>query len=109
MAELRDIASAALSTAVLATETIPLLGPASWARVETPAREWALYEMIVVGQVTYLTGAGSSGKSLMGQQLAACIAVGIAFLGLDVRQGVALYLTCEDDADELHRRPASAL
>ena len=102
--ELRALTFAGLATPSPTAETIPLLDPAAWAGAETPAREWALYEMILIGQVTYLTGAGSSGKSLMGQQLATCIAVGIPFLGLDVRQGVALYLTCEDDADELHRR-----
>ena len=102
--DLRALTFAGLSAPVPVADTIPLLDPAAWAGVETPAREWALYEMILVGQVTYLTGAGSAGKSLMGQQLATCIAVGIPFLGLDVRQGVALYLTCEDDEDELHRR-----
>src|SRR3546814_19737218 len=58
-------------------------------------------------QATYLTGPGSAGKSLLGQQLATCHALGRPFLGVDTRGGPALYITCEDDKDELHRRQAA--
>ena len=102
--ELRSLTAAALAVADAPAGLIPLLDPAASATVETPARVWALHEMILVGQVTYLTGAGATGKSLLGQQLATCIALGQPFMGLETRQGTAFYLTCEDDADELHRR-----
>lgn len=102
--ELRGLTTAALTVADAPAGLIPLLDPAAWATVETPARVWTLHEMILAGQVTYLTGAGATGKSLLGQQLATCIALGQQFMGLETRQGTALYLTCEDDADELHRR-----
>lgn len=75
---LRLLTVAALNPPV---ETIQLLDPSAWAREETPSRTWALHEMILVGQVTYLTGAGASGKSLLGQQLATCIATGMPSLG----------------------------
>jgi RecA-family ATPase len=52
------------------------------------------------------TGAGSSGKSLLGQQLATCMAAGRQCLGLDVSAGSSLYITCEDDEQELHWRQA---
>jgi RecA-family ATPase len=55
-------------------------------------------------QATLLTGKGGVGKSLLAQQLATRIALGLPFLGKETRQANALYLTCEDDADELHGR-----
>src|SRR3546814_7646302 len=58
-------------------------------------------------QATYLTGPGSAVKSLLGQQLSTCHALGRPFLGVDTRGGPALYITCEDDKDELHRRQAA--
>lgn len=83
---------------------LPLINPASWANVDVPERQWALPGWIPQGQATYLTGPGSAGKSLLSQQLATCIALGLPFLGIETTPANALYLTCEDDADELHRR-----
>ncbi len=81
-----------------------LIDPAAWHGADLPQREWALREWIPMGQATYLTGPGSAGKSLITQQLATCIALGRPFLGIETREARALYLTCEDDALELHRR-----
>jgi RecA-family ATPase len=83
---------------------LPLVDPASWHGVETPGREWAWHEYIPTRQATYLTGPGSAGKSLLAQQLCTCVAMGLPFLGVETRLGNAIYLTCEDDQDELHRR-----
>jgi RecA-family ATPase len=55
-------------------------------------------------EVTLFTGAGAVGKSLLGQQFATAIAAGTGTLGLQVRQAPAIYLTCEDDAEQLHWR-----
>jgi RecA-family ATPase len=89
---------------LLPVDLLPLIDLTAWIDEDPPARVWTLHEMILAGQVTYLTGAGATGKSLLGQQLATCIATNTQFLGLDVQQGTAIYVTCEDDADELHRR-----
>jgi RecA-family ATPase len=83
---------------------LPLLDPAAWHGQETPSREWAWNDYIPHRQATYLTGPGSAGKSLLTQQLCTAIALGLPFMGIDTRQAVAIYVTCEDDADELHRR-----
>jgi RecA-family ATPase len=56
------------------------------------------------GEVTMLYGAGSSGKSLLIQQLATALAVGVPTLGLFMGQAPTIYLTCEDDAAQLHWR-----
>ncbi|MAF62787.1 AAA family ATPase [Blastomonas sp. CCH5-A3] len=69
-----------------------------------PEREWLLKDFIPMHSATYLTGAGSSGKSLLGQQLCTAVASGLRFLGIEARACPALYVTCEDDVDELHRR-----
>lgn len=54
-----------------------------------------------------LTGDGGSGKSLLAQQLATCVAMGVPFMGVEARRQRALYLTCEDDMGELQRRQSA--
>src|SRR3546814_20709212 len=83
---------------------LPLLNPADWQEKDVPSREWAWADYIPHRQATYLTGPGSAGKSLLSQQLCTCIALGLPFMRKDTRQAVAIYVTCEDDADELPRR-----
>ena len=78
--------------------------PSAWQGVAVPPREWMVPDWVPLLSTTFLTGLGATGKSLMTQQLATCVAMGIKFLGLDVRQCRAAYITCEDDMDELHRR-----
>lgn len=81
-----------------------LIDPAAWDGIVAPPREWAVKGIMPWLQCSYLTGVGSVGKSLASQQIATCVAVGLPFLGVETRQAVAIYVTCEDDADELHRR-----
>ncbi|WP_171900165.1 AAA family ATPase [Blastomonas sp. RAC04] len=83
---------------------LPLIDTRNWQVTMTPEREWAVEGWLPHRQATYLTGAGSAGKSLLTQQLCTCIALGLPFMGVPTRQAVAVYVTCEDDADELHRR-----
>lgn len=81
-----------------------LLDAGDWDSTLPPLRKYIAAGWIASGQVTFMTGKGASGKSLLGQLLATCAAIGCPFLGLNVEQGVSLYVTCEDDAGELHRR-----
>lgn len=80
------------------------LNPVEWHGIEPPPREWMLQDWLPRRRAAYLTGAGGAGKSLLGQQLATCVAMGLPFLGVDTTQGPAIYLTAEDDAQELQRR-----
>lgn len=98
---LRSLAQAALKPRA---QLLPMFNLLQWAASEAPQRKWALKGLIPLRQATYLTGAGSAGKSLFSQQLCTCIALGLPFLGIETRQAVAIYVTCEDDEDELHRR-----
>lgn len=69
-----------------------------------PAREWAVEGLIPHRTVTLLSGDGGLGKSTLALQLACCTALGRPWLGRETRQGPVVYVSCEDDRAELHRR-----
>lgn len=69
-----------------------------------PAREWLVDGLVPSGTVTLLGGDGGTGKSLVALQLAVGTALGRAWLGLSVTPGRAVFISAEDDTDELHRR-----
>ena len=71
---------------------------------EPPARDWMVEGCFMKGTVGLVAGDGGIGKSLLMQQLATCAVLGRPWLGMHVKPGRALYLGCEDDGDELHRR-----
>lgn len=85
-------------------DTLNVFHPADWSGSQPPDRVWRWENFIPDMQATLITGAGASGKSLATQQMASCIAMGIAFLGVQTNPCPCLYITCEDDLDELHRR-----
>lgn len=85
-------------------QRLPFVSPGQWEGKKAPPRLWLWDDMIPVMRATLLTGDGGSGKSLFAQQLATCVALGLPFLGVPTRQQAALYVTCEDDLGELHRR-----
>lgn len=78
--------------------------PSDWSGQQAPHRRFLVPGWIVRGAAGLLSGQEGVGKSLLAQQLATCSAVGMNFLGLEPVQAPALYLTCEDPADELWRR-----
>jgi RecA-family ATPase len=70
-----------------------------------PERRWIVRDWIPAHGPSLLAGRGGAGKSLLGQQWASAISVGADFMGLRSTAPMqALYLNCEDPADELHRR-----
>ena len=71
---------------------------------EVPPRQWAVDNWIPSNTVTLFSGDGGTGKSLAATQLAVASVTDRAWLGLRTRPGPAIYLTAEDDLDELHRR-----
>ncbi|MGR3461298.1 MAG: AAA family ATPase [Roseovarius sp.] len=74
------------------------------------AREWLVPDRIPAKCVTLLGGDGGVGKSQVALQLAVAVVTGAPFLGLPIKRGPAIYLSAEDDDDELKRRliPACA-
>jgi len=83
---------------------LPTLDLAALASIKPVAKAFTVERIAPVAEVTLFTGPGSAGKSLFSQQLATCAAAGVDCLGLKVIGGPAVYLTCEDDADQLHWR-----
>lgn len=69
-----------------------------------PARKWLVDQLVPSGTVTLLGGDGGTGKSLLALQLAVASALGKSWIGQSVKPGHAVYVSAEDDQDELHRR-----
>lgn len=69
-----------------------------------PPREWHVDGLIPANQVTMLGGDGGVGKSLLALQLAVASAAGKKWIGHHPAQGPAMYISAEDDRDEMHRR-----
>lgn len=76
--------------------------------VELPPREWMVPDLIPHRTVSLLGGDGGTGKSLLALQLAIATATDAAWIGRTIlRPGPAVYISAEDERDELHRRMAS--
>jgi RecA-family ATPase len=69
-----------------------------------PTRRWIVPEFVPAETVTLLSGDGATGKSLLALQLAVAAALRRQWLGKSISGGRVLYISCEDDLDELHRR-----
>ncbi|MFC0812565.1 AAA family ATPase [Paracoccus panacisoli] len=71
-----------------------------------PQRQWLVHNMVPMKTVTLFGGDGGTGKSLLALQLAVSAATGRAWINEGVPKGRALFLSAEDDDDELHMRLA---
>src|SRR6185312_15062821 len=71
-----------------------------------PPRRWLVPDLIPDRTVTLCSGDGGVGKSLLVLQLGCAMATKTQWLGLDVEPGRTLYVSAEDDKDEIHRRVA---
>ena len=74
-----------------------------------PPREWLVEGLVPSKTVTLFSGDGGTGKSLLAHQLAVAVASGCGWLGNGVTPGRVIYLSAEDDDDELHRRTEDIL
>jgi RecA-family ATPase len=77
---------------------------ADWSAGDPPEREWLVDGLIPMGTVTFISGDGGVGKSLLGQQLVMAAALGARWCGRPVLQTGSIALFCEDKADEIRRR-----
>lgn len=69
-----------------------------------PPREWLVPDLVPAKTVTLFSGDGGTGKSLLALQLAIGVAADAGWIGQPVKQGRVIFLSAEDDDDELHRR-----
>ncbi len=72
-------------------------------------REWLVHGLIPQKTVTLFGGDGGTGKSLLALQLAVAVASEGGWLGKGTKAGPVIYMSAEDDDDELHRRLADIL
>lgn len=84
--------------------TLPLIDTNDWILNEPPDRDWVVDQWLARGRAALLVGEDGIGKSLLAQQLCTCVSWGKPFLGQPVEKGPTLYVTCEDEPDELWRR-----
>jgi RecA-family ATPase len=83
---------------------LPLINIRIWQGTEPKPREWLVTERIPARNVTLLTGQGGIGKTLLMQQLAVATVTARDWIGVVPEAGPVLFITAEDDEDELHFR-----
>ncbi|MCB9947107.1 MAG: AAA family ATPase [Rhodospirillaceae bacterium] len=76
----------------------------AWSRRPVPEREWAVEDLIPLGNVTMLSGIGGVGKTTLLLQLIVACATHGKWLGLPTRPARVVAVLCEDDERELVRR-----
>ncbi|SEE09079.1 AAA domain-containing protein [Rhizobiales bacterium GAS188] len=81
-----------------------IFAASSLAGSNAPPRLFHVDGLIPARTVTLLGGDGATGKSLLALQLAVATPLRSTWLGMPVAGGRSLFLTAEDDKDEVHRR-----
>jgi len=94
------------SDIAVAARPLACLDLVSLAVVEPQPKRFVIPSIAPAAEVTLFTGAGGVGKSLLAQQFATCVAAGVGTLGIELSSCASIYLTCEDDAEQLHWRQA---
>ena len=85
-------------------QVLKLKSFADWPDTAPPEREWLVEEVIPMGAVTFISGDGGLGKTLLGQQLVMAAALGAQWCGKSVTQTPSVAVFCEDSEEELRRR-----
>lgn len=80
------------------------INPGRWAGRKAPPRDWLIEGVCLRKTVCLFNGPGSAGKSLLMLQLQTAAALGIPWLGRDVKQCRSFGLYAEDPEDEVWRR-----
>jgi RecA-family ATPase len=83
---------------------LPLINIRAWHNLEPRPRRWLIEGCIPDRNVTLLTGQGGVGKTLIMQQLSVATVLGKDWLQLLPEPGPVLFITAEDDVDEMHFR-----
>ncbi|MFN3675608.1 MAG: AAA family ATPase [Sphingomonas pseudosanguinis] len=85
-------------------QPLALIDVGSLAGKPVAEQRWVVRKLVPDRQVTLFTAQGGGGKSYISLLLAGCVSIGERAFGFATTRGPALYLTCEDDDDENHRR-----
>lgn len=76
---------------------------------DVPPRKWVVPDLIPDRNVTDLSGDGGLGKSLLALQLGVAMTAARDWIGVMPEPGPFLYLSCEDEPDEILRRRNAVL
>ena len=87
--ELGDIAQRLVSATALAYDP-------------EPTRDWLVDEIILADNLTLVSGAGGCGKTTLMLQLAVAMQIGGYWLNTPVKQGLALFVSSEDERKDLN-------
>jgi RecA-family ATPase len=82
----------------------PFIRASVFANRPTPDRKWLVHDWIPGRTVTLFGGDGGTGKSLLALQLGVAVATDTAWLGMLPEAGPVIYITAEDEEDEVHLR-----
>jgi RecA-family ATPase len=85
-------------------QPLTFINIALWSGVEPRPRLWVVPDRIPARNVTLLTGEGGVGKTLLMQQLSVATVIGRDWIGSMPEPGPVIFVTAEDDEDELHFR-----
>lgn len=86
---------------------LPVVSAATLAGADVTPRHWIVEDMIPSRTVTIAGGDGGVGKSTLLLQLAAAVASGRQWIGMATERASVVFVSAEDDIEELHRRLAA--
>lgn len=84
--------------------SLPVVRASELVRQPPQPRSWIVDGLIPANTVSFFSGDGGLGKSLLALQLAVAIVSKTDWLGLKCTEGPVLFVTAEDDNDEVARR-----
>ena len=84
-----------------------IVAASAFSQIEPRPRAWHVHGLVPAREITLMSGDGGTGKSLLALQLAVATAAGIDWIGHYPEHGRVLFVSAEDDIDELHRRLAN--
>jgi RecA-family ATPase len=90
-----------------AVAQLPIISAAAFVDKPVPPRRWILQDIIPDRTVSIVAGDGGDGKTTLVLQLAAALAGARPWLGYSPEPGPVLFLSAEDELEELHRRVAA--
>jgi RecA-family ATPase len=89
-------------------EPLAFVNASSWQGAAIPIRRWLVPKRIPMKNVTLIQGDGGMGKTTIALQLAVSVDQGTDWLGSLVDEpGPAIFLSAEEDDEEMHRRIAA--
>ena len=95
--------AAAIEAALL--QKIPKTYTLEGYSVDPPKRQWLIPDWVPEKEAVLFAGNGGVGKSLMTMGNAISVATFTPFMGITpAKQAPVLFVSCEDNCDELHRR-----